>query len=110
MALVGILDGAHAVDAVGGIHIADARIVLHQGEQEAGGPVFVDPHIGIFVHEPCDNRNAVVGIGKPCAGDFRFGNHKQGVQEKAVFAVGAQIEGVKPLERFHPHAGQIADA
>ena len=35
MALVGILDGAHAVDAVGGIYIADARIVLHQGEQEA---------------------------------------------------------------------------
>ena len=52
-------------------------MMLHQGEQETCGPVFVDTHIYVAVHQPRDNGNAVVCIGKPGFRDVDIRDNKK---------------------------------
>ena len=45
-----ILDQAQLVHTEGSIAVAHAGIQVHQGQKEAGGPLFIDPQIGLGVH------------------------------------------------------------
>ena len=77
MTLIFVLDCALAVDAGGCVYIADIGMMLHQGEQETCGPVFVDTHVYVAVHQPRDNGNAVVCIGKPGFRDVDIRDNKK---------------------------------
>ena len=58
----------------------------------------------------CNQADAVVGIGHPQLFQFRFGNHKQIIEEQTVLSVRTQIQSIQSFHRMNHNSGKIANA
>ena len=111
--LIIVLDGTHPVHAVGGVHIFCLRVFLHQAQQKAGGPAFVNAERSVrpvFRDVLRHHVDAVVRVGHPDFVQIHLGDHEQIVQEEAVLSIRAHVQRVQTLIGLHPHPGQIPDA